>query len=202
MYVMLAEGRLAAISQTQGYLLLQNPATKDAYPGQEPSIIKVAPAEANNLLSQQTPVLPSSLPQQMPTFQPWDSTEPLCVVYANPDKGDLQAQVTIGGQLPDVQAAQGAAANVADQVVLPPGKAAVAGLLTGPGQQANMNTFYVVNDQGRRFGVTADAATKLGYNVKTEAAPVPSAVLDLIPQGPALDPKRATTPLPLPTSGP
>lgn len=199
LYVMLMDG-LAPISQTQAHLLLQNPETSQAYPGGLPQQINyIAPAQANSFPSRQR-ILSNGLPALMPAFERWDPAEPLCVVYANPDKGDMQAQLTVGGQVTEVPAAQATSGTAADQVILPPGGAALAGLLAGPGQQDKMNTFFVVNDQGRRFGVTADAATKLGYDVKN-AAPVPAAVLDLIPSGPALDPKQATTPLPLTMSG-
>lgn len=193
-YVLLQDG-LAPLTQTQADLLMQNPDTVKAYAGETPTVKQISSAEANAVHQSSTQVLSQGLPKTMPAFASWNPSDPLCVVYANPDQGDMQAQLSIGGSVPALNSSAAAAqGTLADQVVLPAGGAALAGLLAGPGQQNQMNTFYIINDQGRRFGVTGDAATKLGYDVK-KAAPVPKAVLALIPEGPALDPKRATTPV-------
>jgi hypothetical protein len=89
---------------------------------------------------------------------------------------------------------------VVDQVVLPPGGAALVGLLPGAGQLNAIKNWFIVNDAGISFPLPSkDTVEKLGYNVK-DAAPVPTAVMALLPTGPLLDPKAATNVVPAPAS--
>jgi hypothetical protein len=85
-------------------------------------------------------------------------------------------------------------------MVLPPGGAALMSLVPGTGDASapteGSGSLSLVNDQGVRFALpSADIAKKLGYDAK-KAAPVPSSVVHLIPQGPALDPTQARKPIP------
>jgi type VII secretion protein EccB len=195
-YVLLSDG-FARISKTQADLLLAEPQTATvAYPGQSATALPTTVATVNARQSGQN-VFDPRLPPTLPKFVTWDGTTPLCYVYSNP--ASASAQLTIGGSLPSPPTA-GAPAATVDQVVLPPGGAALVGILPGPGQVSSINTWSIVNDAGISFPLqNKDVVQKLGYEVKN-AAPVPKQVVALIPTGPTLDPKAATNPVPAPSA--
>jgi hypothetical protein len=197
-YVLLDDG-FAPISATQGWLLLAEPATATmAYPGQQAVPLQTTVATANSQHSQHDE-LETRLPPTLPTFVQWDGTEPLCYVYAHTAEGSTTAQLTLGGSLPAAPPGT-SGGNVVDQVVLPPGGAALVGLLPSAGQLSAIKNWFIVNDAGISFPLSSkDTVEKLGYDVK-DAAPVPTAVMALLPTGPLLDPKAATNVVPAPTS--
>jgi type VII secretion protein EccB len=197
-YVLLDDG-FAPISATQGWLLLAEPATATmAYPGQQAVPLPTTVAAANSKLSRHNE-LQTGLPPTLPTFLPWEGKTPLCYVYAHTAEGSTTAQLTVGGSLPSAPAGTSGGTTV-DQVVLPPGGAALVGLLPSAGQLNAINNWFIVNDAGISFPLPSkDTVEKLGYNVK-DAAPVPRAVMALLPTGPLLDPKAATNVVPAPTS--
>src|SRR5262249_44211262 len=124
----------------------------------------------------------------------WDQNTPLCVVYAHTDQGKSDAQVMIGGSVPAVQVAGTGGGSVADQGLLPPGKAAGVGLL--PDAQGAIHSVLIVADHGLKSpAASPDVIKKLGYDT-SKAAPVPARVLSLIPPGGAtLDITEATCPI-------
>jgi type VII secretion protein EccB len=197
-YVLLDDG-FARISETQGWLLLAEPQTATvAYPGQQPGPLPTTVATANSQQSSKN-VFDPRLPPALPKFVTWDGSTPLCYVYAHTDVGSASAQVTIGGSLPGAPV-PGVASTTVDQVVLPPGGAALVGILPPSGQLNAINNWFIVNDAGISFPLPSkDVVQKLGYDVKN-AAPVPKQVMTLIPTGPTLDPKAATNPVPAPTA--
>jgi Type VII secretion system ESX-1, transport TM domain B len=77
----------------------------------------------------------------------------------------------------------------ASRVVVRPGTAAVVAAVSAPG--AAPGGFALVTDLGLRYAVpSAEVLTALGYGSVTPV-PVPSDLLALVPQGPALDPVAA-----------
>jgi type VII secretion protein EccB len=195
-YVLLRDG-FARISETQEQLLLAEPRTATmAYPGQQPDALPTSVAIAGSRQSNSN-LFDPRLPPTLPSFVAWDGSTPLCSVYA--DVGSVSARLTIGGSLPSAPPAGGAGTTV-DQVVLPPGGAALVGILPGAGQLNAIANWAIVNDAGISFPVRSkDVVQKLGYDVKN-AAPVPKQVMALIPTGPTLDPKAATVPVQPPTA--
>jgi type VII secretion protein EccB len=184
-YVLLADG-LAPITRTQATLLLSDPA---AYSSGTTAEVKIDAAAANAAPQSRTKIPSDGLPASMPKMAAYDPATPLCAVYADADKGSARARLMSGGTLP---ASRG---DTTDLVRLPPGKAIVAGVLPGDGQLNAVQAYYLVTDEGRRYAVpNADVLTKLGYDAKT-ATPVPANVLQLIPEGPVLDPARAAKPV-------
>jgi ESX secretion system ATPase EccB len=186
-YVLLEDG-LAQVTQIQKELLLANPLIKqEAYlNGQvQEKLIDAASTLTQNRSSQQ--LLNEDLNGKPPSTVSYDGTNPLCVVYDDP-KGNLPPKLTLGGSLST--AARSGAGGV-NLVFDPPGGAAVAGLVPGPGRADSVTTFFLVTE-GRRFALASpDAAKSLGYQLPQDAAPVPADVLGLIPLGPALDPAVA-----------
>ncbi|MFC5184037.1 type VII secretion protein EccB [Actinomadura harenae] len=201
-YVLMGDG-LAQISETQAQLLLRSPDTLLAYPGQRAASIEVDAASAQQALGSRK-LMDSTLPPTLPKFATWDTSAPLCAVFPT---GSSAAQLTMGGTLPapssaTLGAGSAGASNSVDQVVLPPGGAALMSLVPGSGesggggQASGSGSLSLVNDQGIRFALpSADVAKKLGYDAG-KAAPVPSSVIHLIPSGPALDPAKARNPIP------
>ena len=119
----------------------------------------------------------------------------MCLWYADGQEG---LRLTSGGKLPpptEAPAAEsgdagnggsggGLADNFADRVLVPPGRVAVVGLRPAPGVKAD--SFYLLTEDGVKFPVpNAEVLGKLGY-AGVDPVQVPSALLRLVPQGPAL----------------
>ncbi|MFC4584690.1 type VII secretion protein EccB [Sphaerisporangium corydalis] len=195
-YVQVADG-IAAISRMQATMLLQDPASKGAYGRSPVRAIEVDAARANAARQSRTSMVTQGLPTSMPKITVPDPTAPLCTVYSDTAKGSTRAHLTIGSRMrlpvpPDISDQ-----DHFDQVLLPPGGAVLAGLLPGEGQLSAVQNYSLITDQGRRFALgSADLLTKLGYD-PSEVAPLPAQVLHLIPEGPALDPALARTPVPI-----
>ncbi|TYB64386.1 type VII secretion protein EccB [Nonomuraea sp. PA05] len=193
-YVLLADG-LAPISQTQASLLLQDPDSKTAYGKGQVRQIAVDAATVNAAKISEHRVLGGGLPAIMPRFRTPEAATPLCAVYADTAKGSVRARLTTGATMPLPKPANSGGPGHVDQVLLPPGGAALAGRLPGEGQAGGINEYSLVTDQGLRFRLaSAEVVEKLGYDV-THVAPVPAHVLRLIPEGPLLDPASARMPV-------
>ncbi|MBE1533334.1 type VII secretion protein EccB [Actinomadura algeriensis] len=194
-YVMLADG-FAQINGTQAQLLLLDVGSSAAYPGQEVAALPVDVPSAQQSASQ-TRLLDDKLPATLPKFITWEPSSPLCSVFPT---GSATAHLTVGGSLPAPSVtALGAgtvgASGTVDQMVLPPGGAALMSLVPSGGQTSGSGSLSLVSDQGIRFALpSAEVAKVLGYDAN-KAAPVPSSVIHLIPQGPALDPQLARKPI-------
>jgi ESX secretion system ATPase EccB len=183
-YVLMRDG-LARISEIEGQLMKLDPAAKgSANPKSlDPATLANAPKHQGNITS-------NDLQAKTPTIVPYTDTSPLCAVY-NDQTGNTGAHLTIGAQLPaPPQTTAGGAANI-DQLVFPPGGAALVGVLPSQGRAAAVSTFYLVTE-GRRFALqSTDVAQKLGYVPQADAIAVPANVVALIPNGPLLDPTAA-----------
>ncbi|MEV0380003.1 type VII secretion protein EccB [Nonomuraea sp. NPDC050643] len=193
-YVLLSDG-LAPISAVQARLLLEDPAIKKAYGNGVAKPIAIDAASANASPSRQT-VMDTTLPATMPKVINVSGTAPLCTVHANTQAGSVAAKVTIGSKIAIPTPSGSGVQGRFDQVLLPPGSAAVAGLLPGEGQLGAVNSaLSLISDQGVRYPVpSAEVLTKLGYEA-ADVAPVPASIMHAIPQGPALDPAAALAPL-------
>lgn len=92
-----------------------------------------------------------------------------------------------GGRVVPMPLASGGSAGAAPAVTsffLEPGRGAVV-RARDTGQPAPDGTRFLVSDTGTRFGISS-AATAEVLGLGAEAAPAPSAILALLPQGPAL----------------
>ncbi|MFC7380839.1 type VII secretion protein EccB [Sphaerisporangium rhizosphaerae] len=196
-YVLLGDG-LATISQTQATLLLQDPASKAAYGRLPVRPIEVDAARANAFPQSRTSMAVTGMPATMPKVATPDPASPLCTVYSDTGRGSTRARLTIGGRMRiPVPPNAGADQEHFDQVLLPPGGAVLAGLLPGEGQLGSIQNFALVTDQGRKFALSSgDLLPNLGYDA-AEVAPLPAGIWHLIPEGPALDPAAARTPVPI-----
>ncbi len=197
-YVLMSNG-FSRISETQAVLLNADPLTKlKAYNGNMPADQQAQPSMVTS--ESAAPLQNDKLPQSIPNFVQWDAASPLCSVYAHTDTGSVAAQLTLGGSVPYIADAS-TQETALDQVVLPPGGAALVGLLPGEGQLNAINSWSIVNDAGISFPLSSkDTVKKLGYDTK-DAAPIPKAILSLLPTGPKLAWEAARMPVPPPKAG-
>ncbi|MFC4006064.1 type VII secretion protein EccB [Nonomuraea purpurea] len=187
-YVLLEDG-LAPVTQGQAALLLSDPDSRAAYGGGAVKEIRIDAATANAARRSRTAIPADGLPATMPRMAAYDPASPLCVVYADTGTGSTRARLTTGATLP------APVGDTTDLVRLPPGRAVLAGVLPGDGQLNAVQSYYLITPDGRRFAVPGtDVLGKLGYSAG-QATPVPANMLQLIPEGPVLDPARAAKPV-------
>jgi type VII secretion protein EccB len=187
-YVLLADG-LAPVTQAQATLLLSDPASRAAYGGGAVKEIRVDAATANAAPRSRTAIPADGLPAVMPRMTAHDPARPLCVVYAETGTGSTRVRLTAGAVLPEPRG------DATDLVRLPPGRAVLAGVLPGDGQLDAVQSYYLLTPEGRRYAVpSTEVLGRLGYRA-AQATPVPANVLQLIPEGPVLDPARAAKPV-------
>jgi Type VII secretion system ESX-1, transport TM domain B len=185
-YVLLASGRLARVTETQFELLEFEPGA--------PRPLPLSPSQVSADLSTTT-VSGGGLPGRIPGVAAPSPSAPLCVVYAAAGGGRVLArQVMTGGRMPSGGTPTADPAGV-DQVALPAGTGALMGAAPGTGQAGGAISYFLVAD-GRRFALAStNVAGMLGYTL-SQAVLLPAGVLDLIPEGPALNPAAAVRPVP------
>ena len=183
-FVLLADG-LAPITPIQRDLLIADPGIQKAYGSGGVRAIDINAGQVNAVGRSAQQIRDQKLEGKAPEIVPFTGTAPLCALYSDPS-GNEDATLTLNGSLP--APVESASANGADQIVFPPGSAARAGRVPSPGQADQVNTYYLVTE-GKRFPIKdKETAEKLGYSLPGDASKVPAGVLDLIVQGPVLDP--------------
>jgi type VII secretion protein EccB len=184
-YVMLRDG-LAQISQTQAKLL-----------DFEPDSPRLASLNASLVTDHHSRyvVAGGGLPASVSAafFAAPSSSVPLCVVYAG-GGGTPAARVETGGTLPSGGVPTDFSRGV-DQVALPPGAGALVGDAPGPGQDSGAISYFLVTRAWRYPLASKEVASLLGYSL-SQAVLLPAGVVDLIPEGPALDPAQAIKAVP------
>ncbi len=190
-YVLTRQG-LAPVTSTEAKLL-------DAAPGQVPQGTVTTAQAANHHGSLSADGMPQSMP--VPADRNVSARVPLCVVYSGPaSTGPAAGQVTVGGRVPAGGLATGGGTYV-NRIAMKPGTAALAAVVpalpspssgvAASGQRPDVTSYFLVTG-GVRYGLASPgAAAVLGYDLATEQTLVPASVVDLIPQGPALDPAAA-----------
>ncbi len=193
-YAVLADG-VAAITALQADVLLHDPATAAAYPGQSPQ--PLVRTDLGTVRQSGTHLLPAGDGVAPPTLVPGiaPGARPdgdLCLVYP---PGSTAPTVLVGAALPVLGPATSltAAADgplLAYRVLLTPGTGVLA--RTEPG-----NALSVITDLGVRYPLAQpEVASYLGYRPDA-AAILPANLAALIPAGPALDPTAARQPVPV-----
>jgi ESX secretion system ATPase EccB len=183
-YFVMLRGGLAQITQMQAALLevelgAPNPAT-------------LSPSQVSGHLAG-VKVPGGGLPASVPAVTAPAAAVPLCTVYSG-GGSSLARQVETGGQLPRGGVTTGVPADV-DQVALPPQAGALVGADPGTGPDNGVISYFLVAD-GRRYALASTSvAGLLGYDL-SRAVLLPAGVVDLIPQGPVLDPAAASRPVP------
>lgn len=180
---------LASVSETEAKLLI--PVSGDP--------VRISASAASNATPSKTeltrPELPSSPPRQAELRD--DEATPLCATYNDSDGKAVDVVVTQGGDVglsseesDDSFNVNSALGNI-DRVEMRPGGGALVGALPGPGQADAVNTYYLISEQGIKFRLASpDVMGTLGYG-EDSAVLLPVNILDLIPEGPSLDPEQA-----------
>lgn len=187
-YVLMSDG-LARISDIEARLLREDAAVKKAFGGAV-NPISLQPDAFSQAPKHQESITSPDLQGRMPTFAQYSDTTPLCATYSDAS-GQAGAQVTLGASLPPPPDNAYGGANNTDQLIFPPGGAALVGVLPSQGKLTTVTTFFLVTE-GKRFALQSkDVAQKLGYTLATDGVAVPAGVVELIPAGPVLDPTTA-----------
>jgi type VII secretion protein EccB len=178
-YALLADGKLAHITDTQAQLLTREPGAPAARP--------ISPSAATADLS--TTAIPhAGLPATIPAITPARSA--LCVTYGRA----LGRQIVTGAIVPPGATPTTATSSTAlTQVWLPPAHGALIGAAPGP-TSAGVTTYFLLTAATRYALPTQSVAAILGYTLKSDSAVLPVGVLDQIPAGPPLSPTAATNP--------
>jgi len=175
-FVVEASGKLATISPTLADLLRTNPGA--------PGLVQITNAEATADLSGAA-VPDGGLPPALPQVAPQATT--LCVVYG----AGLSRSLTTGGTVPAGAAATTGHAGV-NAVWLPSGHGALAGAVPSVQQPSSVTAWFLISGTERFALSSASVAGVLGYDLQASGTALPASVLDLLPQGPVLDPAAAT----------
>jgi len=141
------------------------------------------------------------MPQTQISAPSYDGSQSLCVVYPDASKGAQTPSLTVGGGK-DLPVPAAPSQTGVDNVVLPPGKAVLAGSLGAGASTDAISTYFFISDNGRKYPLkSAETAKAFGYSISKDAndsVPVPVSLLSLVPTGPTLDPAKAQLPV---TSG-
>jgi len=183
-YLMTQTG-LAALTPLQAKLLLADPRLAKAYGGSTPSLLPLGQAQVTGRAVTPLPdqEVGQPAPSAVPTLAGWPAGEQqLCVRYG-PQQGD--PDIVVGPADP-------AAGQAAGLVQLPTGSGALIAARLSPGTPGT--TVYLVTDTGVRYPVAGQKTLEqLGLS-GVSVAQLPPAVVELLPQGPLLDPAAAALP--------
>jgi type VII secretion protein EccB len=175
-FVLEANGQLATVTDVQAALLELELGTTKATPL----------STARNDLSS-TPVPNNGLPAKIPAV-PTAATSTLCVAYGP----GLSPQITAGGAVPAGAVPVNAAGAGVGQVWLPPDHGALIGAAPSTDQPGTVTAWFLVTGATRYALPNSSVASALGYTLGTEQTVLPASVLELLPQGPVMDPTAAT----------
>jgi type VII secretion protein EccB len=187
LYVVTARG-IAPVTSTQAAMLLTGPATAAAYPDSAAAPIQVSPAAIA-----QAPAAGAGLadgagvPSAPPgDYAPGGGADP-CMDYAGP--GTSAPRLVFTAPPPGTPPALGtpgvtASPQSADLISVVPDGGALVRPQAAPGVAGA--SLFLVTDAGVKFPVPSADVAALGYRVG-QAAPLPAALLGLLPTGPALD---------------
>jgi type VII secretion protein EccB len=201
-YLMRADG-VQAITQVDAALLLGSPASQAAYPGAPVAAVPVSVADMAAMpYSAAARVTRTDQPASPPPLaQPPAESTALCATYTDTSGASTAMTVSLRTEQPGAASGSAPAADpltggpVANHVDVTPGGGALVRELPSPGVTGGVT--YLITDLGYKFPVAdADALNSLGYRGVT-AAPIPAALLQLVPTGPALDPRAAADVVPV-----
>jgi len=176
-FVLKAGGRLATVTDVQAALLEREPGA--------PAAQVISPSAATSDLSG-TAVPNNGLPAEVPALPA--TTSPLCVTYGP----GLSPRITAGGTVPAGAVPVNATGAGIGQVWLPPDHGALIGTVPSTDQPGTVTASFLVTGATRYALPSPGVASALGYNLGTEQAVLPASVLELLPQGPVMDPAKAT----------
>jgi type VII secretion protein EccB len=186
-------GQLRPITELQYDIQRAYQETMKAYPGSTPQALPMGLIEASGAPQPaETPAKPGDPPEVRPTFVRTEDATTLCLTFM---PGDDVPYVTIEPAMPAVDPMSATpkrtpgGAVLADQVVVPAGRAAVVEAV--PTDSAPRGTFLVVTDQGIAYPLaSADVLKVLGYE-GVRPVRMPAGLVARIPMGSGLSHEAA-----------
>ncbi|MDQ4038118.1 MAG: type VII secretion protein EccB [Actinomycetota bacterium] len=193
-YYQVTPSQIQEITEVQHLILLADPAIRDSvYAGQPP--------EARLLPSDEATDAPrSSLPERAPTDPPADQPEMFEIQAQNPticgsfiadeETPQIAVEAAVAGA-EDANATQrrtAAGTVLADRVLVEPGHGAI--VEERASASSDTGTRYLVTDEGRRYPLSVEVQTLLGYGNVLPIA-LPASLIARVPAGSALDPRAA-----------
>jgi hypothetical protein len=191
-YLVRADG-VQTITDVDAALLLGSPASQASYPdGSVAALPVVAAAVAAVPNSHAAAVTHADQPSTPPLLAaPPAETTALCAGYTDAAGTSAAMTVSLRTEQPGTAAAAAMRTDpitggpIADHVDITPGGGAVVRELPSPGVAGGIT--YLITDLGYKFPIAGpDALNSLGYR-GISPAPIPTALLQLVPTGPALD---------------
>jgi type VII secretion protein EccB len=172
-FVLETDQKLHNVTAVQATLLEHEPGA--------PAQATLAAGQATNLGA---PVPNGGLPASKPTIPQF--TSPVCVSLG----AGLSRTITTGGTMPANPTPTGnGSPTTVDKVWLPQGHGALIGVTGGPDLPPVKSWFLL--DGATRYGLAGSAvAGDLGYDLSQVETVLPASLVDVLPQGPALDPNR------------
>jgi len=188
--------QIKEITEVQSLILLADPAIEDTvYAGRTPEVLEIPSAVAAGLTDDRR--IP--LPERAPTDPPADQPEMFDVTTQNPTicgsfAADEQTpQISVDAAVAGAENAiatqrRSAAGTVlADRVLVDPGHGTIVEEMASG--SAVVGTRYLVTDEGRRYRISPEVQSLLGYGEETIA--LPASLIARVPAGQALDPVAA-----------
>lgn len=179
-YVVRADG-LAALTETQAALLLGAPGERAAYGGAAPKLVDVAGADVAD--AKRAHAEAADFPARLPRPVTGADRLSVCATGSGGTPSTLLLATSPAPAGAKPVPVSGRTDRVANEIYLPPGRAAL----------VSAGSVYLLTDQGERFRV-ADSASlaALGYG-SVRPTPVPAALLALFPSGPTLSTAAAAS---------
>ncbi|WP_255360992.1 type VII secretion protein EccB [Kutzneria sp. 744] len=181
------------VSRTVAAMLLVGADMKNAYPDQPVRPIEVGPGDVAGVPLLSGDALSAGLPASPPALADPGATAQPCLRFTPQVDGGRTATLVMLPRSAESAAVPPAGRHAegatADQTVIPAGSGALVRVLPTP--DATPGTEYLVTDLGVKYPFTDDSAVSaLGYG-QLAGMGVSSALLALLPTGPALDPAAA-----------
>jgi len=194
-YVTLADG-LAPVHDAAALLLVSDPGYAAAYVGRAQQPIPRAAADVTAAPQSLVKVMPDGFPESVPQLdQPAagdDGNAVACGAYSDTQGRSMTSSVHVGST-----ATPPADPGAPGRALVPPGQAAVVRLVAH--SRVPTDALFLVTDAGIKYPVpTPDVLKVLGLG-GVDPVQLPVGIVDAIPTGPALDPARANTAVPMPT---
>jgi type VII secretion protein EccB len=199
----LQTGGLLPISRTVAAMLMVNPDMRNAYPGSSVRPLEVGPGDVTSVQLLGADPVSGDLPAVPPSLVDTGAAGEPCLRF-DPQSDNVSTPALL--MLPRASEASAVppagkhtAGTTADQVVIPAGGGALVRTVPAPG--APPGTEFLVTDLGVKYPLVDDTvAGVLGYGHLNPVG-IPSALLALLPSGPALDPRQALVSRPVSVAG-
>lgn len=206
-YFQLLTDGLAELTLTQAQIALASARIRAAYPGEQPGLRPLSPAELDRAALSSVDTRAALFPDRplLPTEVPAAAGEPVqaCLTPLDPpftseQQWSLDVTLLSGNPVPEganlMAAGPESTRTLATAIATRTGTAAL--VRSSSGGTDRFGGVYLVTDQGRRFAIPPDdgsgtaALTALGFGGVTPTL-VPQQFVTLLPSGPALDVDQA-----------